>query len=472
MIRATGPLDGSRPGTIAGTQVPGRVHIVGVGGSATSGLAQILRSRGVRVSGSDQAADALGSLTDSGIRVDVGHRSENVGDRVEMVVHSAAIPESNPELVESRRRGVEVMKYAQFLGRLVDESFGIAVAGTHGKTSTSAMLASVWLTAGREPTVLLGGRHPDLGGNWRAGTGDEFLVEACEFDRSFLSLHPRAGIITNLELDHPDIYRDLGSVQESFTRFLEGFRDPGLLALGLDDGTRTLAVPPGLRVLTYGFDPSAVWRAAVREGGARPVFEAYREGRSWGRFRLNVAGRHSVLNALGVVALAEALGIDRAAITEGLERFPGVERRFERRGLHDGVEWVDDFAHHPTELRCAIETARDVFPGRRLCVLFQPHQYARLSSFGDGFSDQLARADVVGLLPVYSVREVPPSGAEDLIVTLATAIRRAGTPVERFHSFDDAVRRLPDILHDDDVCLACGAGDLFRLTTRMVGEGT
>ncbi len=456
---------------IIGPRLPETVHIVGVGGSATSGLARILQSRGVRVSGSDLTRESVGALHAAGITVEVGHRTENVRERVEMVVHSAAIPESNPELVESRRRGVEVLKYAQFLGRLVDQSFGIAVAGTHGKTSTAAMLASVWISAGREPSVLLGGRHPDLGGNWRAGRGPDFLVEACEFDRSFHSLHPQAGIITNLELDHPDIYADLGAVQESFGAFIAGFRPPGIIALGIDsEGARTLSRPPEVRIETFGFRPDAQWRATMREGGSAPVFEVYRRGRSWGRFRLRVAGRHNVLNALGVIALADALGVEREAIASGLERFPGVERRFEHRGRAGGIDWVDDFAHHPTELRTAIATAREVFGGRRLWVLFQPHQHTRMRSFGAQFAEELARADAIGLLPVYSVREPEGRGSPDLLESLVREVRRRGAPVERFSSFDDAARGLPDVLLPDDVCLACGAGDLFLLTRRLIED--
>ena len=448
--------------------LPPDIHIVGMGGSGTSGMAQILRSRGVHVSGSDTTRDSIEPLLRAGFPVEVGHRPENLNDRVRLVVHSAAIPVDNPELVESRRRGLEVLKYAQFLGRLLEESFGIAVAGTHGKTSTGAMLASVWIAAGREPTVLLGGSHPDLGGNWRAGSGNEFVVEACEYDRSFLSLRPRAAIITNLELDHPDIYADLDAVQSSFAEFLRGVRDPGVLVIGDDGvGARTLPRPSGSEVISFGFREDATWRATICEGGAAPLFEAFHRGVSWGRFRLRVAGRHSVLNALGVIALAEALGLDRAAIAAGLAGFPGVDRRFEHRGAVGGVDWVDDFAHHPTELATAIETARDVFPDRRLVVAFQPHQFGRLRSFSDGFAEQLARADRVALFPVYSVREEQADDARSLLESLGSAIERSGTPLVQFDSFDDAAARLPARLREGDVVLACGAGSLPRFTDRM-----
>lgn len=455
-------------------RLPEAVHIVGVCGSGTSGLARILHSRGVQVSGSDTTATELRSLRLAGIPVVEGHHRENLRDRVELVVHSAAIPSSNPELIESRRRGVEVLKYAQFLGRMVDSSFGIAVAGTHGKTTTAAMLASVWIAAGREPTVLLGGRHPELDGNWHSGGGSEFVVEACEYDRSFHSIHPQAGIVTNLELDHPDVYSDLDSVLDSFGKFVEGFQDPGVLVLGVDRaGARALQVPTDRPVFTFGYCSDADWRAAIVECGPNPVFEVLFRGRSYGRFRLRVAGPHNVLNALAVVALADALGIDRESIVEGLERFPGVDRRFERLGRHRGVDWIDDFAHHPTELSSAIETAREVFAGRRLWVLFQPHQYGRLRTFGPQFAESLAAADGVGLLPVYSVREsIPVTDGSSLLTQLVTGVERLGTPVEQFDSFDDAEVRLPHILREDDVCLACGAGDLSQLTARFVAGST
>jgi len=357
---------------------------------------------------------------------------------------------------------------------MVDSSFGIAVAGTHGKTTTAAMLASVWIAAGREPTVLLGGRHPELDGNWHSGGGSEFVVEACEYDRSFHSIHPQAGIVTNLELDHPDVYSDLDSVLDSFGKFVEGFQDPGVLVLGVDRaGARALQVPTDRPVFTFGYCSDADWRAAIVECGPNPVFEVLFRGRSYGRFRLRVAGPHNVLNALAVVALADALGIDRESIVEGLERFPGVDRRFERLGRHRGVDWIDDFAHHPTELSSAIETAREVFAGRRLWVLFQPHQYGRLRTFGPQFAESLAAADGVGLLPVYSVREsIPVTDGSSLLTQLVTGVERLGTPVEQFDSFDDAEVRLPHILREDDVCLACGAGDLSQLTARFVAGST
>ena len=458
---------------IAATSVPlpDSIHIVGVNGSATSGLAQILTARGVRVTGSDAHRDPTARLGRAGISVEVGHRRENLPAEVGLVVHSAAVSPTNPELEESRRRGVEVLKYAQFLGRLLETSFGLAVAGTHGKTSTAAMLASVWRAAGREPTVLLGGQHPQLGGNWCAGQGEEFVVEACEFDRSFLSLHPRAAIITNLELDHPDIYADLSDVQESFARFVEGMRDPGTVVLGIDSrGARELAIEPGRAVVTAGFSNDAAWRAIPVEGGARPRFEVITPRGSWGTFTLGVPGKHNLQNALQVIALAGTLDVPREPLAEALAEFSGVDRRFEMRGSLGAVPWVDDFAHHPTELETTIATAREVYPDRQLRVLFQPHQVGRMRCFGDGFANALSRADRVGLFPVYSVREEETPDAVTLLDDLEGALRRRGVPVDRYASFASGIADLPPTLAENEIVLACSAGNLIEVSAQLVGR--
>ena len=450
--------------------LPESIHIVGVNGSATSGLAQILTARGVRVTGSDAHGDPQARLGRAGISVEIGHRRENLPDRVGLVVHSAAVASSNPELEESRRRGVEVLKYAQFLGRLLETSFGLAVAGTHGKTSTAAMLASVWVAAGRKPTVLLGGQHRELGGNWCAGSGSEFVVEACEFDRSFLSLHPRAAIITNLELDHPDIYADLSDVQESFARFVDGMRDPGIVILGSDSrGARELRIEPSRRVVTAGLSADAEWRALPIEGGERPRFEVMTPRGSWGEFTLGVPGRHNLQNALQVIALAGMLDVPRDAVAGALEEFAGVDRRFEVRGKIGSVPWVDDFAHHPTELETTIATAREVFPERRLRVLFQPHQVGRMRRFGGGFAEALAAADRVGLFPIYSVREAEAPDAEQLLAELAETLVRCGVPVDRYDGFEAGVEAIPPSLAEDEIVLACSAGNLIEVSARLVG---
>jgi len=448
---------------------PPDVHFIGVGGSGTSGLAQILRSRGIRVTGSDRTRESLGPLLEAGISVELGHRPENLGLPVRLVVHSAAIPETNPELRESRRRGLQVLKYAQCLGKLLDGHHGIAISGTHGKTSTGAMLTSVWLEAGRDPTVLLGGHCSVLGGNWRDGAGGDFIVEACEYDRSFLHLRPRAAIVTNLELDHPDVYSDLGEVQESFRQFLANIPEDGPIIVGADDpSTLSFHTALGRRVTTYGFEDGVEWQAQVRDLGERSRFLVVREGRPWREFELGVAGVHNIANALGVIALADHFGVDIGAVESGLAEFRGVDRRFQHRGRRDGVDWVDDFAHHPTEIQAAIETARVVYRGRPIRIAFQPHQYGRLQSFGPAFAAELARADSVALLPVYSVREKvgPESGA--LLDRFAEELRRLGTPVECFEDFDDAERRLLPMLHPDEVVVACGAGDLHLFTDRIL----
>ncbi|MEE8142666.1 MAG: UDP-N-acetylmuramate--L-alanine ligase [Planctomycetota bacterium] len=444
------------------------VHIVGVGGAGTSGLARLLQARGVKVTGSElMEGESLASLRAEGMRVWGNHRAANVSPQVDLVVHSAAVPRENHELAEARRRGIPICKYAEFLGRLLGDEYGIAVAGTHGKTTTAGMLASIFLAAGRNPSVLIGGIHPDLGGNCRHGPDPEFIVEACEYDRSFLALKPHAGIITNLELDHPEIYPSENELLRAFQSFVARFQPGGLLLVHGDSTLlRRVAPPLGVRRVTFGLGPHCQWRARVHSCGAQPSFQVWHEGREWGRIDLTVPGPTSVHNALAACALAAELGLPPRSIAMGLASFPGIERRFQRRGSVAGVELVDDYAHHPTEVAGAITTAREVFPGRRLWAVFQPHQFGRLQAYGPGFAEALQKADQIALLPVYSVREDPSAFPLGLLDQFAQRLA-ARVPMHRLSSLEAAQRQLLERLTRGDVCLCLGAGDVYKLTAAL-----
>lgn len=448
-----------------------KIHIVGVAGSATSGLARILRARGVAVSGSDQSRAGLEGLRRAGVETVSRHCAENLDSTVDLVVHSAAVPRENSELHEARRRGIPVCKFAEFLGALVETQHGLAIAGTHGKTTTAGMLASIFIAAGRDPSFLIGGEHTALGSNWRHGTGRDFILEACEFDRSFHSFRPAAGLITAFELDHPDIYRDETMLLEAFQGFVSRFMTPGLLVINGDAAALDqLDVDAGIRRVTFGFSEHCDWRGELLEDDLTPNFEVHRrsDGSSrhqrWGRLRLSIPGRHNVANALAAVALAAELGVSRRAIAKGLAEFQGIARRYQVRGETGGVTLVDDYAHHPTEVRCTLRTTRAVHPGRRVVAVFQPHQFGRLQAFGDGFADALGEADCVALLPVYSVRENPKGFPPGLLVGLEKAIQARGAETLRLPSPADAAWVLTGMLREGDVCVLLGAGDVVRLT--------
>lgn len=450
---------------------PGRViHIVGVGGSATSGLARILCARGYRVSGSDrEEGGALAALRAAGIPATAGHDRRHLPPQTEVVVHSAAVPTHNEELAEARARGLTIQKYAHFLGELVADRFGIAVAGTHGKTSTAGMLTSIYLAAGRDPDVLIGGVHPDLGANYRVGGDAEFIVEACEYDRSFHAFRPRAGILTNLELDHPDIYTDDALLFEAFEQYLAGFAPDGVVVVNRDcPGVRQLRFAnPSLRRVDFAWGSDATWGLEGWRPGAQPRFEVFYRGRPEASIELRVPGRHSATNALAAYALARELGLRPEAIARGLSEFPGIERRFHYHGAPGGVHVIDDYAHHPTEVECVISAARDAFPGARVIAGFQPHQYGRVQAFRARFARALATADAVFLAPVFSVRERPEDFDPQLIPQLVADIERGGTPCHRLATLEATGETLCRETQPGDVCLLLGAGDLVEVLPEL-----
>ncbi len=443
------------------------LHIVGIAGHGTSGLARLLRARGIDVSGSDQSSSSqqLESLRASGLTVFSGHAPHHVSPRTKAVIRSAAVPLENSEIVEASRRGLEIYRYAEYLGRLMDDRQGIAVAGTHGKSTTAAMLASIFLAGGRDPEVLIGAHHPDLNGNYRCGNDPELIVEACEFDHSFLELSPQSGIVTNIEHDHPDVYATPAATVDAFNRFLRRFRVGGRVVLNADDArTRELEIPPTLEVVHF----SCEGRRADYHGRSVGPFElrVERYGRPWAELSLQLPGRHNHANALAAATLAAELGISPEAIQTGLLNFPGIGRRFERRGEHGGVEVIDDYAHHPTEIRSTIEAVRSAYAGRPLVFCFQVHQWSRLACFFDEFVAALARADRVILAPVYSVRECAGDFAADLLEQLSDRLTDRGLPVDRvdLRQLSNFAQRLPR----GAVLVVAGAGDISEYTAELV----
>jgi len=388
-----------------------RVHVVGIGGSGLSAIARVLHERGDIVTGSDRAANELTeALAREGVSIAIGHRAENVAG-ADLVLVSSAVRDDNPEIVAARAAGVPVRRRESFLGELTAGLRTIAVAGTHGKTTTSSLIAWILRRAAREPGFVLGGSSPDLGGNAAAGAGLLFVIEADEYDRAFLGLRPSIGVVTNIEYDHPDVFPNRDHYRQAFEAFA-GLVQDRLLVCDEDPLARVLegAAPRE----TYGFGASADWRAdEVRPNAAGGSdFLAYRGATSLGLMRIRLPGRHNVLNALAALAAVSDFDVAPADLRQALADFRGVQRRFTVTGEAGEVVVVDDYAHHPSEIRATLDAARARFPGRAVWAVFQPHTYSRVRALASEFARAFGAADHVVVTGVFASREDPLPGID------------------------------------------------------------
>ena len=444
-----------------------RIHIIGVGGSATRGLACLLRQKGIVVSGSDRDPEAREVLENHGVLFFQGHDQKNLAKDVTTVIHTRAVDSSNPELVEAKRRSkINIYTYSEYLGKLSSEYSTIAISGTHGKTSTTACLLSVFLAAGRDPSLIAGGEFVQIGSGWRSGNGGEFLVEACEFERAFLDLKPQAAIVTNIDLDHPEVYDDLDSVTDTFRQFVDGF-PAGSWVICPPHVKAQLKTDSQLNWRTFGRGDEADVRLIENPAIADPEQSFWQlAGGKEISAKLQVPGAHTRENATAVVALADALGIEPEAIVEGLESFPGVSRRFESCDVLPEIEWIEDYAHHPEEVRATIATAREVYPERRCHVLFQPHQATRLEAFHEEFAKELVAADQVILVPIYSVRENLADFPDDLLDRLVLRISELGGDCCAI-GFEEAIAKIPEVVEPGEVVISLGAGNVNEIGKRI-----
>lgn len=435
------------------------VHMVGVGGAGVSALAVIMAGLGYRVSGSDRnPADATKKLTELGVEVLTGHKGEHVTG-AELVVASAAIPDDNPEIQAAKENGIPVIQRAEMLGRLMSGNCGIAVAGTHGKTTTTSMLAVVLESAKLDPTILIGGHLDQIGGNAKLGGSEIFLTEACEAFRSFLSLAPKIAIVTNVEADHLDCYGSLDGVKESFRHFLSQVKPGGLVVACVDcENVPDVLTSVSERVVTYGISESAELRAVdVDVSTPSPKFRAVFGERDLGEFVLNVPGMHNVLNALAVLAVGMELGVSVDAMRESLLLFHGAGRRFDVLGTAGGITVVDDYAHHPTEIAATLSAARAW--GRRVVAVFQPHLFSRTKLLADDFAESLSAADDVIVTEVYPAREEPIPGVSGSMIVDRINVSSPGRA--RFVADKMAVAgELSDTARSGDIVVVMGAGDI------------
>jgi UDP-N-acetylmuramate--alanine ligase len=448
-----------------------RIHFVGIGGAGMSGIAEILLDYHLEVSGCDQAAsEATERLAQKGARVHLGHSPDHLQGS-ELVVISSAVSEDNPEVREARRLGIPVVRRAEMLGELMRLKYGIAVAGTHGKTTTTSLVGTVLTEADLDPTVIVGGRLRLSGTGARLGSSQYLVAEADEFDRSFLRLTPVIAVVTNIDRDHLDTYGNLAEIQDAFVTFANRVPFFGRVILCLDD-LRVRHILPRLserRLVTYGFSPQAELSAVdlvALSWGSRFSVRSLSRGLI-GEIELPIPGRHNVANALAAVGVGLSLRIDFDVIARAIAAFRGVHRRFEPLGSWRGAAVVDDYAHHPTEVAATLDAARLTFPKARVHAVFQPHLFSRTRDLAEEFGQALLAADLAVVTDVYPSREAPIPGVTGELVV--EAARRSGHRNVRYClHWREAAALLAAEVAEGDVVITLGAGDINRLAQALV----
>lgn len=446
-------------------------HLVGIGGSGMSGLAHLLAQQGHQVTGSDMEGSAVtDSLSQRGINVRIGHGLEHLPQRIDCLVVSAAIKQDNPQWTWARQRGVPVRKYAELLGELSTQLNTLAVAGTHGKSTCSGWLAYMLTQAGREPSFVVGAHVTQLGAPSGAGPGEHLVAEACEYDRSFLNLRPRVAAILNIEADHLDYYRNVDEIVEAFAEFAALVGDDGrLIANGADEHARRAVAQSGATCEFFSVTAPANWQAlALTYQDGHGCFDLIHNGRCLGKVKLSLPGAHNVANALAVAAMGKAAGLSDAEICAGLQNFIGVDRRISYKGCFGGVMLVDDYAHHPTEIRMTLEAIAAKYQPRRLWCVFQPHQHSRTRFLLDDFADSFAAADMVLLPDIYFVRDSEQSRRQINAQVLAHEIAKRGGEARYLGDFDRIAQCLGQEVRSGDLIVTMGAGDIWKLADELM----
>ena len=450
------------------------VHIVGIGGAGMSAIARVLQGKGLRVHGSDQRQSPLtDALNAEGIPVAIGHAAGNLG-QADLVLISSAVREDNAEVKAAKRQGIRVLDRPQFLGALTSGYDVIAIAGAHGKTTVTGMTTLLLLEAGLDPTYIVGGVMTDLGTNGHAGAGKHFVIEADEYHSTFLALKPAIAVVTNVEFDHPDSFPSQRFVRMAFGNFVDNIRAGGtLIACNDDELAHAIAASyhaNGGNLMLYGQNEGIglTWRAVDIHGNEHGgvSFTALQGTQAVGDIHLRVPGNYNAVNALAVLGVAEALGIKWAVARAALERFSGTARRFEILGDVDGITVIDDYAHHPTQIRNVLQAARQRYPGRRIIAAWEPHTFSRIKALHADFMTAFADADRLVVLPIYAARETG-----DGTLTSDTLAQQITHPsVEAFATLEEAIHRLTEQAQTGDVILMMGAGNEYIVGKRLVFE--
>ena len=444
---------------------PLSIHFIGIGGISMSGLAEILLEEGFTISGSDSKKSPLTSLLESkGAKIYYGQRASNISDSVQVVVYTAAIHPDNPEFACAKEKGIPMLTRAQLLGQIMrNYDTSIAVAGTHGKTTTTSMLSHILLKGECDPTISVGGILPAIGGNIRVGQSETFLTEACEYTNSFLSFFPTIGIILNIDADHLDFFKDIDDIRNSFHQFAALLPADGALVINQNiEGINSITDGLDCKIITYSERQPADYSASeIRfDEIGNASFDLLRHGEYVDRITLAVAGNHNVSNALAVIAVCEQLEIPLDIIKKGILSFTGTDRRFQYKGERDGVTIIDDYAHHPTEIRATLTSAQN-YPHKDIWCIFQPHTYTRTKAFFDEFAEALSLADHVVLADIYAARETDTLGMSSAALT--EKIKELGTDTYYFPSFEEIENFVSEKCIHGDLLITMGAGDVVNI---------
>ncbi len=446
------------------------IHFVGIGGCGMRALASALLKFGAKVTGSDAVDSAyLKALIQQGADCWVGHNPDKLPENIDYAVISAAIDQTNAELVKLKERNCTILKYAQMLGLLMDTCEGIAISGTHGKTTTTAMTAYILKEAGFDPSFVVGANVDQLSGASAVGASKYFIAEACEYDRSFLNLHPQIGVILNIEEDHLDYYKDIEEIIEAFATFASQIRDGGKLIVNGQDTNVAKCLNSSVQTETFGLNASCNWRAENIKliNGVYEFDVCYNEG-FLGRAALQIPGRHNIYNALAAIACAYSVGVETEKIFSALTRFQGAFRRLTLKGSAAQITVLDDYAHHPTEIQASLLAARERYNPKRLWCVFQPHQHSRTRFLLDDFAKSFSSADIVVVPDIYFVRD---SQAERQLINsgdLVAKISQQGGTACYLPRFDQILQYLKSQIEPGDLIITMGAGDIWKVADELI----
>lgn len=447
------------------TQTKEHIYFIGIGGISMSGLAEILASRGHKVSGTDVKETAVTKhLQSLGIHINFGHRAENITDDITLVVYTAAIHDDNPELRAAHEKGIRIMDRAHLLGQIMDEYHdSVAVSGTHGKTTTTSMVSEILLAAEKDPTITVGGILPTIGSNLRIGNSPYFVAEACEYFDSFLQFNPFIAIILNVESDHLDYFKTLENIRRSFHAFAQRVPDNGLLVISEKiDNVEELTDGLTCHVETFGLSEKANWRAEniVHEADGRNSFDVYHNGEFFTTIHLHIPGEHNITNALAAIAASAFLGAAPEDCVKGLHHYTGTERRFQLKGKKDGITVIDDYAHHPTEIKAALAAAQNVQHNTTWCV-FQPHTFSRTRFLFDEFGEAFGDADEIIIADIFAARETDDGTVS--AAQLAERIAQTGKSARYVGDFAAIEAYLREHCKSGDLLMTVGAGDVYKI---------
>lgn len=448
-----------------------KIHFIGIGGAGMSGIAKILLELGYQVTGSDlNSSETINRLKKMGAVTYPGHHENNLESDVDIVVVSSAIPNTNEEVVKAKKLGIPIIQRAEMLARIMKRQKGIAIAGAHGKTTTTSMISLMLENNNYDPTVIVGGELNDIGGNAKLGQGEYLVAEADESDGSFLKLNPLISVITNIENDHLDYYGTEENIVRAFQQFIKSTDSQGYTVLCLDDAILANMIPAlenELKVITYGFSQEAHFSARDLKLGSLPnEATVYRGNQELGKLTLNVPGKHNILNALAAVAVGINCGLTFKEVALGLQRFRGVQRRFQEIGTINGIKIVDDYAHHPTELKATLAAARSLKPGRIIAV-FQPHRFSRTQLLAKEFGKAFQDADVLILNKLYSAGEKPIPGVDSGLIIKEIQAQTQQQP-EYIADMGEMVTRLREIAQPGDFIITLGAGDIWEIGAELL----